>query len=1484
MCDLLDDGSFKDEDQEEEKAIEEVKEEEPKKEIETKQIFLPPPNLNPINLVDFIEHNYPYFFTFSSPDDFYHLSSYKSKNNIKFSPLEFPKKNILSKIMFESINISSTAVHDDFLFAGTNEGIIHMFSCENETEVKTFKMKDLHEKIPQLKRIVSSIDVSKDGNYLIAGYENGFIALWNIPDVKLIYLITDKHTSRIVGIKFVDAVRKKYIVISSDQNGQIQKLIIEEKFFHVSVKDDSIYKDSLPTFIIELYKPFKDSNITLAALGTVEKIKLYLIEPFINLLCDFGNPDKSLIQKVPDVSFGIGVEPKIDNAGFVNQFISPDEDEVIHNVTMLAISWDKIIRIYSISIDEEGSIAMLNEGKPCGYFLNTYEISRIGFISSSIIYFFDTQKQLKIFNTALIHYGDYNPENKKAQEYSTKALIEDGNVIDPKILAEDISNKNLRQYSYRNFILGTEKSIFLLCKGAFYKGKLLNYEECINKVAGQNNWMDALCIGLDIYRGTLTSFPDIPPSDKERKAALTPFLEDVLIQYIDKTLKKDTGMTGDLNFRIKENSEIFNKTMVIAIEFSIGIKDINFLYSFILANFDAYQDRFLRNIEPFIFSDILKTEKIKEELLTGLFAAYCTRREIGLLSHLYPHLDYDSINIDFVKNVAIAQNLFTSLIYIYSNSYKRGENFIPIQKMFEYFCDEKKFVDSLNIKDFDSYTEVIKEKGVSNLEKMKSYIGHKLLWYIDMCLNGKKLCLNINDNESFDINSGHFQGLIAMIYVWILKKNVFKTLIEFDSYTFFFVITKLFSHDYLLNIIKHYDYSQLPPELVSEADMLEPKKEEETKKEESIEILKIESTLAQTPTNKPIEPKKEETKKLQYSDITLAIKLIFNMAKEYSSFFISQDMDIFIIRIASKLTDKVLSQLIVIPAVQKVLTYYKNISLLTEDQLKEDKFKCHGLNSNGNDYSDLSKVSENVKSYINETSTIIITLLSSKYNFDSSALSSLLSSCEFTHYINVKLKLLEMQKQYVDCLKVYIDNAKSIGELKIFDWINAQLVKLSINGKKENDPKFKELKSAIVDNTMKLAELSIELLIKLFDQWYVNDKKSEIIAKLEPNPEFQYRYIEKLLKDKNSQFNTIDDAFDTNTSRNPKAMTNVEIKQDLSNLLMLHFDLLIKLNKKNEILKNLQKRKNYYPIDECIKKCIDNHIVDCGIYLYKSIGDYSKAMELTLSELKKGFDELYTTKNETLIQKCKENLEQCIDVCESSHDQTSVDKQNDNLWFEILKAMYDFFNKASVLHNQIISDTISEEIESLLKKMCLYVKMKEILEFVMVNYQGSKYIEFKNLIIKILQSFLRYTKVLNSAKVLLSNSIVYNAQHFNKVRGEGRLVTLEKCDWCRRKFAKGSNESIILFQCGHKIHSKCNFKDVQKVNGEPVCMICKKNDFEKTEETEKKDETTVKAVIEAKGGCMKEKEKKEKIKQKIKHIKMLSLVDKKYLNKLEELE
>lgn len=1486
MCDLLEDYSLPDEEEEAKKEEESKKQEKIETKVELKNIFLPPPGLHPVNFVDFIEHNYSYFFTQTSPDDYYQLSSYKTKNNIKFTPLQFSPKANLSKIIFDNIDISSIAIHDDFLFTGDANGLIHIYSCESESEVKTLKYKDLNEKFDKNNRAVSSLDISQDGLFLIAGYSNGFITLWSIQSQKLITIITDKHASRIVALKFIFATEKKFVLISSDQNGQVQKLIIEKGIFgYKSAKDDSIYKDSLPTFIIELYRPSERSSLTLAVLGTVQKIKLYKLEPFVTLLFEFDNPEKTQTRTVPDVSFGIGTEPKMDGMGLVNQIMGPDEDEVIKNELMLAISWDKIIKIYSINIDNNGGISLLNDGKPCGFFLNAYSVSRLGFISSSIVYFFDMQKQIKIFNTSLIQYGDYDPENKKHQEYNTKALIEEGTVIDPLILADDISFQNKKQYSYRNFIIGTDKSICLLCRHNFHRGKLLSYEECINKVADENNWMDALCIGLDIFRGTLTSFPDIPVNDKERKEKLIPFLQDLILLYINKNLKKERGnaLIGDnLSVGNKDITENFNKCMIISIEFCIGFKAANFLFTEIQDFFKGYGDTFFKNVEPFIFSDILKNEKINDQTISSLFAAYCTMNELGIFSHLLTHLNYYSINNDFIKSVILKYNLFTALIYIYSNSNEYEENFLPIIQMFNYFINDKNIgLNGVNYSDFESYNDIIKQKGLKIVEKMQYFIGHKLLWYIDMCFNGKKLCLNINDNESFDVNSKNFQGLIALIYSWVLSKKVFNTLIQFDSYTFFFVLTKLFSHDYLINIIKNYDFSTLPKHFISEES----------------ELLSDSKTEDKPNTSQTTEGAKEEEqqKKSPYNDIKLAINHIIKLGKEFKSIFIRQDMDLFIVKIAAKLKENVVPKECVISAVKSILSYYSEVAKLSEKDLSEDKFKCHGINLKGSDYTNLEQVSENVKNYINDTSKFLITLLSSQYKFTSDDFSSMLIACEYTHYIFIKIKLLEMNKEYVECLKVYIKNEKFIGGKKIFEWINLQLKTLSKDGKKEDDPNFIELKKTIVDNTITLAEISLDSVLKIFNEYYANDKKTDIITKFEPNPEFQYKYIEKLLNDKNSIFNTIDDNFDANLARNPKAMTNSEIKKDLSSLLMLHFDLLIKLNKKDEILKNLKKRYIYYPIDECIQKCVDNKITDSGIFLYQSIGDYQKAIELALTDLNETFDALYQNQDESqwenLFSKSREDLEKCIEICESNNDQEApvVDKQGDSLWFEILKAMYDFFNKASKSKNTKILDSISNEIENLLKKMCLYVKMKEILEFIIQNYEESEFKEFKNLIIKIMQSFGRYNQVLKTAKVLLANSLVYNTNNFNRVKGLGKNIIIEKCDWCRKRFIKGSNELLIIFLCGHKMHSKCNYKDGQIYNpsGEPICMICQKNDFEKGTVENKNEEVTTRRRGSSAGSkdenYLKEKEKREALVQKRKRLEKLKLVDKKYLEKLEEL-
>ena len=67
--------------------------------------------------------------------------------------------------------------------------------------------------------------------------------------------------------------------------------------------------------------------------------------------------------------------------------------------------------------------------------------------------------------------------------------------------------------------MSANKSIYLLCSRNAYRVKLKNYRECFEVLIEREDWLDALCLGLDIYKGNLTSFPDLPTNEEERKNA-----------------------------------------------------------------------------------------------------------------------------------------------------------------------------------------------------------------------------------------------------------------------------------------------------------------------------------------------------------------------------------------------------------------------------------------------------------------------------------------------------------------------------------------------------------------------------------------------------------------------------------------------------------------------------------------------------------------------------------------------------------------------------------------------------------------------------------------------------------------------------------------------------------------------------------------------------------------------------------------------------
>jgi hypothetical protein len=103
------------------------------------------------------------------------------------------------------------------------------------------------------------------------------------------------------------------------------------------------------------------------------------------------------------------------------------------------------------------------------------------------------------------------------------------------------------------------------------------------------------------------------------------------------------------------------------------------------------------------------------------------------------------------------------------------------------------------------------------MELSKEYIGHKLLWYIDMCFRGKKIYSGIEiDLSKFQVDSKEYNKLISYIYFWILHEDIFFTLLKFDSYTLFSILNYAFTEQRIINIIKNFDFSIISADSLNE--------------------------------------------------------------------------------------------------------------------------------------------------------------------------------------------------------------------------------------------------------------------------------------------------------------------------------------------------------------------------------------------------------------------------------------------------------------------------------------------------------------------------------------------------------------------------------------------------------------------------------------------------------------------------------------------
>jgi len=657
-----------------------------------------------------------------------------------------------------------------------------MYSIEKESEYKSYSSKEIDNL--KDKRSVVCMDVSKDMDLLISGYSNGYFALWDLHTTKCIKLVTTIFKSGIITCKFLKNDKKCYEMLVSEMNGKVHKVVIKPGIFTTSVDNQVLLKNQ-SAFVDISVLSYEDENkkyfpemqkLLIAGFACLEHITVLMLEPKELKLFVFEKPKNLKGTYVPEISFGVGQIPILKDES------NPQPNEQKPQ-TLFTISWSKFIYIYSIQ-NQNNQIAFTL----VGHYINSSPILRMGIISNSIIFFLDKDKLMKVINSSLIPLGDiqYNTSTEPPTpiiQSSFNPLLEEGINVDFELSFQTyvVDSENSNKATYNNYIINVDKSIYLLARKDFYQFKLLNWEQCLNNLNQKSQWMDALTLGLDIYHGRTTALADIPIDEYIRVTKVGHVLRNMIHHYI---IIHTGNETRDRNY-----NERIIKCINICIEFCIDIDSVDFLLNNLQAIFDGkgFGNIFIERLEPFVLCDKIKHEQLQQNTISKIIELYTQKKKFQILSKILVHLDIKSIDIDYIRDYCNQYNLITPLIYVYTNS-KLEDYFYPIPKIFEIFTKAK---------ELDDFTDfrVIYKFITAEVEFSKQFIGHKLMWYIYMCIQGKKFPKN-------NIPEDKFKPLIIKILSWLLKDDTFKVLMEFDSICFFKILIKYFEEEKLKTILE----------------------------------------------------------------------------------------------------------------------------------------------------------------------------------------------------------------------------------------------------------------------------------------------------------------------------------------------------------------------------------------------------------------------------------------------------------------------------------------------------------------------------------------------------------------------------------------------------------------------------------------------------------------------------------------------------------
>ena len=1293
---------------------------------------------------------------------------------VKLECMDIISQQLKKNLTFETNGPGSPtaiAVHPKFIAIGTSKGLVIVFDhFQNVRQV----LGNVGETEPDSP--CTAIDVSAGGDFLICGFQNGRIVLWDMIKGTSLKAVSDAHESPVVSLRFYKD--QKPFVISVDTKGIVNKLTFSKMMGYMNVVDTDLILDGAAGKIPAISVLPQGSNnnkcvqITdqycFVALSSEQVTFIIAIEPEVKVLYRWPRPmgiqpDQPLL---PSLAFGW-----VNIAGCARV-----------PAPTLARGWGNHVQFVEVvfpggnvhshskhgwpNFEEHKSIELCSPVLSCQW-LGDQTISYLN--SKDELAVFDTlsMQELEIVDVLSLElvYASYRANTKGGED----------------------------SRSFGNSFRACNSILYMLGLKELRTARVQSWTARIDTLIEDGEWLEALAVALEHYEGLKTAaagraernrFPPVFFRDRRNDQCVvdifkmsqtnqrtgakedvfrhedgdktiwccgeTPYASDVS-ERLEKAFQNARSGPAEANVpmgvaeRVADlimdyvrlaianapvSSKVFSFDLTqthyqilagVCIEFCAIIRRTDLLFNEIYKRFkDCDKSQvFLELLEPYILNNQLKT--LPPEALHDFVKHYTENNRSLRLEQCLLHLRAKNLDFDTVIKLCHKHQLYSALIYVYNEGLK--DYITPI----------------------DVLADACKKASRDNAEsREKRFFGYKLLLYMSYCFQGKSFPMN----ESLPENE-----------IPTIQAKVCRHIFQFDPES------KSKPYPILRRLLK-IDCSVLFQTI---SDLFEDPRVEFGESTEK-------KAAAGPKYNKETCPTR--------LDITLALAQVIlgNPGSSKSSSFGSYEqsqMYMFEARLLSSGT---------IDAKR-----YADARNGSEQGMMDDlmRFLAVGTLTQGERVADSQEVdAENRQE-------MLVRLLQrlTRDHYDENTILRLVTRERMNR---AAVYLYKERNEFSKTVKYYLLDADKEYQMNVFTYIRTEYEKVQA---KEADASssLSPIEKGVMEHAPFLLEVDtyalVVLILELLPKFY-----KKVIRQFEAmgSPDgarCEFMYLNQIWSDDSDIQELLDRS---------------KIRLDEDSTLQQRYIALLCEYKSSALVPYLESHDNYN-LEECLALCQKYGITDAEAFLLERTGDVNGALSLILQTIEQKLKLLKpalrgygpTTGQESIIEAVQEgrDVAQTLNIAISMCQRNSLREQDDQaerLWFALVDKflkIQNYVKKAIVAKRKTSTSNLSstqtpmqlalnEYIRIVLERMASHVSLKKILFKITTEHGNDEFGEFRHTIFGMLETYKYEQNIYTTANGLISVDLYEQVMMLHGSQVKTLAPATNTCGYCGVELGK----------------------------------------------------------------------------------------------------